>query len=189
MVNVTTDQLQKGTKIAISSHPSATIDGETIRWPTFGLNNKDFEGISPDQTRADHKPSFHHCPSRGHQYSLTDTCNIDAGLFAIFFLYRTDTGFENEVNDGNRVSPYQTLLKTFQLVEEKGWDYARIFWLLKNNRLNVSNRKMKSMFGSVDANVFCFLKSQQRYYTKIVCTRPECKERERTVTTTELNIR
>ena len=59
-------------------------------------------------------------------------------------------------------SPYSILRQTFQDVDTDGWDVARIYWLLINKILKPSDRNMKNLFGSMDENVFRFVKEQQR---------------------------
>ncbi|CAF3432704.1 unnamed protein product [Rotaria socialis] len=164
----TVDQLKPTPPTQFSSQPEAIIDGLTIRWPKFGLNNVIFEGQS---------------------YSLTLTCPIDSALFVLYFLYKTDVSLAGELDDAPQSSPYSKLVETFKIVEKEGWDTARIYWLLTFNILKRSDRRLKSLFGSVDEQVFCFLKNEQRHSNKIICTRPDCKEKERFYSTTELSIR
>jgi hypothetical protein len=85
-------------------------------------------------------------------------------------------------------SPYSTLVKVFSIVEKEGWDAARISWLLNFNILKSTDRQPKSLFGSVDNQVFCFIKDAQRYTRKITCSRLDCTERERNYLNTELDI-
>jgi hypothetical protein len=109
-------------------------------------------------------------------------------LFALYFLYRTDIEVADELDHAPKTSPYSTLVKVFQLVEKEGWDTARISWLLNFNLLKPTDRQPKSLFGSVDEQVFCFIKNQQRHSNKITCSRPDCKQRVRNYSTPELRI-
>lgn len=122
-------------------------------------------------------------------YSLTMTCPIDTALFALYFIYKTDIDFAGEVDDAPPSSPYSLLMKTFNIVEKEGWDAARIYWLLKLNILKPSDKQPKSLFGSVDEEVFSFIKQQQRHSTTIACARVDCIQRERNFSTTEITIR
>lgn len=122
-------------------------------------------------------------------YSLTLTCPVDTALFALYFLYKIDFDLAGELEEAPQSTPYSILFKTFKLVEEKGWDSARLFWLLKFNILKRSDRQLKSLFGSIHEEVFTFLKYQQQYSSKIICSRPDCKQKERSFSTNEITIR
>jgi hypothetical protein len=102
-------------------------------------------------------------------------------------LYRTDINIADEFDNASDTSPYSTLVKIFHIVEKEGWDAARISWLLTHRILKTSDRK-KSLFGSIDEQVFCFLKQAQRHSVKIECSRLQCKEKQRNYTTTELDL-
>ncbi|CAF0970624.1 unnamed protein product [Didymodactylos carnosus] len=162
---VTNDQSPKNTSCQLSPQSETIIDGYTIQWPKFQIRNALFQGQS---------------------YPINNTCNADSALFALYVLYRTDLNIAEELINASEKSPYGALYKTFHLVETQGWDAARINWLLTHNRLKTSDRQTKSMFGSLDEDVFCFIKGQQRHSSTIICSRPECKGRKRTVTSTEL---
>ncbi|CAF1118318.1 unnamed protein product [Rotaria sordida] len=165
--NVTTDQSSKKPPIQRSPQPETIVDGCKLRWPKFEMNNVLFEGQS---------------------YSLILTCPVDTALFALYFVYKTDINLADEFDNAPESSPYSTLVKTFQLVEEKGWDTARIYWLLTYNILNPSDQQPKSLFGSIDEQVFSFIKQRQRYSSTITCSRPDCKDKQRDYLMTELSL-
>jgi len=102
-------------------------------------------------------------------------------------LYRTDIDISDEFNNAPSGSPYSILVDTFSLVEKEGWDTARLSWLLTHGILKTSNRE-KDLYGSVDVQVFCFLKYAQSYSCEIECSRLQCKNRKSIFTTTQLNI-
>ncbi|CAF3159980.1 unnamed protein product [Rotaria socialis] len=164
----TTDQSSNKPHAQFSSQPEVIINGCTIRWPKFEVNNVTFEG---------------------RLYSLRLTCPLDAPLLALYFLYKTDNKVASEFDDAPASSPYSTLVKTFQLVEKDGWDTARIYWLLAFNILKQTDCKPKNLFGSLDERVFSFLKRQQQYSTTVTCSRLDCTDKERILSTTELGIR
>ncbi|CAF1533686.1 unnamed protein product [Adineta ricciae] len=147
-------------------HPETTVFGETLRWSKFQTKNALFEG---------------------RRYTLTFTCPIDTALFALYFIYRVNDFVCEEMNDALGTSPYATLVKTFRIVDKDGWDAARISWLLHFNLLKTSDRT-KSLFGSVDEIVFCFLKNTQRHSTTITCTNPHCTQRKRVISSTEIGL-
>jgi len=60
-------------------------------------------------------------------------------LFALYFVYGTDADVADEFINPRSTSPYTTLVKVFQIVEEEGWDAARISWLLTHHILKTSD--------------------------------------------------
>ena len=128
--------------------------------------------------------SFNH----GQTYSISNTCKIDSGLFILFYLYKTDEEVAEAIDVDDPKSPYSILRQTFQYVDTDGWDVARIYWLLTNKILKPSDRNMKNLFGSMDENVFRFVKEKQRYARTVLCTREECRRKKRIIENTELFI-
>ncbi len=123
----------------------------------------------------------------GRSYTLTLTCPTDSALFALYFIYRTDINISEEMKNAPETSPYSRLVRTFRIVENEGWDAARISWLLTHRILKTSDRE-KSLFDSVDEQVFSFSKCAQRHSRSIEYSRLLCKERKRNYTTTEIDI-
>lgn len=169
----------------LSSQSETIIDGYILRWPKFQIHNAIFEGKL--FTIAVCSVVENILAIKGQSYSIANTCNVDSGLFVLYYLYRTDVTFTQDILDAPGDSPCVLLRKTFDLVETEGWDIARIFWLLTNNRIKKSGRKIKNIFGSLDENVFRTIKRQQRYSFTKVCSRPECKQKKRTTINTELS--
>jgi hypothetical protein len=124
----------------------------------------------------------------GQKYTLTLPCAIDAALFALYFLYRTDLDIAHEFDKAPVASPYAMLAETFDIVEKSSWNIARIHWLPKHGLLKTTDRQPKSSFGTVDESVFCFIKKQQCYTETIICMRPDYTQRERNYSSAELNI-
>ena len=79
------------------------------------------------------------------------------------------------------------LVKVFRIAETEGWDAARLSWLHTNGILEKFARK-ESLFGSIDDQVFRFLKREQHYYQRAECSRVQCKKRKRNFTTSELHL-
>ena len=119
-------------------------------------------------------------------YSVANTCNLDCGLFVFYFLYRMEITIEEAMSQAPQESPYALLRKTFQYAEKEGWNVARVFWLLSNHILKTSDRKIKNLFGSLDENVFRYIKQNQRYSRKATCARSNCSQKERILINTEL---
>ncbi len=109
-------------------------------------------------------------------------------MFALYFIYRTDINIAVEFESAPNSSSYSTLVKIFRIVETEGWDAARIAWLLHFNLLKSTDRQPISLFGSPDAQVFSFVKDEQRFSYTCSCTRPDCIQKERIFTSTELEI-
>lgn len=99
-----------------------------------------------------------------------------------------DETISSELKEAPELSPYTTLINTFNIAEKEGWDVARIYWLMECKILKTTDRLPKNMFGSVDELVFSFLKSQQRHSNEIICSRPDCPKKERKYASTELDI-
>ncbi|CAF1462902.1 unnamed protein product [Adineta steineri] len=148
-----------------SRQPEALIDGVALRWPKFGIKNSIF---------------------RGRSFTLTYTCPTDSALFALYCIYKTDINIAGEFDNAPDTSGYSTLSKVFRTVEQDGWDTARLYWLYTNGILE-GYAKKKSLFGSVDDQVFRFLTCEQRYSQRVICSRVQCKKRDRTRTTSELH--
>jgi len=122
----------------------------------------------------------------GHEYGITDTCNVDSGLFVLYFLFQTDS-IMHELIDKMSTEPYTSLRATFELVDSEGWDSARLYWLLVHKRLDPFSNSLQSMFGSMDQNVYQFIKGLQRYSVSSLCSRLECPERKKRGFCTELS--
>ncbi len=74
-------------------------------------------------------------------------------------MYRTDINIAGEFDEAPSTSSYSILVRIFRLVEKEGWDAACISWLLHFHLLKTTDRHPKSLFGSVDEQVFCFIKN------------------------------
>lgn len=124
-------------------------------------------------------------------YSIINTCSLDSALFALYFTYRTNINIQQQITS----KILDEMEPTFALVETEGWDAARIDWLKRHDQLQIVqspglNEVITSdNYGSLDERVFCFIKELQRYSSSIKCTRPECEEKVRRVSNTELSIR
>lgn len=103
-------------------------------------------------------------------------------------MYRTDINLADRFNAESEPSPYVTLVKTFNIAEEEGWDAARIFCLIEFNVLTIFDSPRKDLFDFADEQVLSFIKNEQRHSYKLICTRPDCIKREQDFTTTNLDI-
>ena len=108
-------------------------------------------------------------------------------MFALYFIYKIDLDLADAFENAPLTSSYRTLLKVFQIVENEGWDIARLTWLHMNGILD-KYAQNADLFGSVDSQVFRFIKEQQRYSYQTECFRHECKLKNRHSSSTELTI-
>ncbi|CAF1459793.1 unnamed protein product [Adineta steineri] len=162
-----------------------TIEQCSLIWPTFGINNKAFEGtvliLCLVLKNID-------CLFSGRTYSVTNTCNIDSPLFAIYVTFRTESAIQNIILNSEN-EPFLSLRKTFALVESDGWDEARLYWLTTHNILIHQKSNKYNIYGSIDANVSCFIKNPVQLYKNMsVCSRQDCPKRERLATSSDLTI-
>ncbi|CAF3381190.1 unnamed protein product [Rotaria socialis] len=157
--------------ITDKSQPYAIIDEKIWRYPTYGIRYVD--------------------SSTGQQYSIINTCSLDSALFALYFAYRTNIDIQQHIGSDILAK----IESTFALVETEGWGAARIDWLKRHNQLQMVQPPVSEelisldMYGSLNERVFCFITELQQYSSIIECTRPECKEKVRRVSNTELSIR
>ncbi|CAF1457749.1 unnamed protein product [Didymodactylos carnosus] len=105
----------------------------------------------------------------------------------------------DDSDDNNSSAVDQLYLKveihsTFDYVDKANWDYARINWLSKTKRLDQTGTKQSYTFhGSVDQNVFNFVKEIQRNKTVSECHPPAktpncCPKPMRSSETTEISL-
>jgi hypothetical protein len=70
----------------------------------------------------------------------------------------------------------EQLLKTFDLVENEGWDIARLYWISihatgpNRNKLN----QHYDLFTTADNNVFQYVRELQKYVINSTCTSKNC---------------
>ena len=103
-------------------------------------------------------------------------------------MFRTESNIQNIILHAEK-EPFQSLRKTFALVESNGWDEARLFWLTNQDLLSHQQSNNHNVYGSVDGNTLRFIKNPvQLYENKSVCSRQDCPTRERNITTGDLPL-
>jgi hypothetical protein len=103
-------------------------------------------------------------------------------------MFRTESNIQNIILHSEK-EPFQSLRKTFALVESDGWDEARLFWLINQGLLSRQQSNDHNVFGSVDRNALRFIKNPvQLYESKSVCSRQDCPTRERNTTNGDLAL-
>jgi hypothetical protein len=105
----------------------------------------------------------------------------------LYFIYKTDLDLADIFDDAPASSEYSTLAEVFGIAETESWDIARLTWLHRNGILEKFARK-KNLFGSLDTQVFQFIKEKQRYSYETECSRLQCKVKNRHSSSTELVI-
>ncbi|CAF2901918.1 unnamed protein product [Rotaria sp. Silwood2] len=150
-------------------HQFVMIEQCPITWPTFGIKNKIFKG-------------------RRYSVTITNTCNIDSPLFAMYVMFLTEPMINNIILNSNK-EPFLSLRKTLLLVESDGWDEARLHWLTTHNLLTHRQTIEHNAYGSVDGNSLRFIKNPaQLYRTNYICSRQNCPTRERISTSADLSL-
>jgi hypothetical protein len=153
----------------------ASIGDISLPWPRFNIKSTLYNGIV---------------------YTITNTCAVDSVLFVYYFILKTaSTSIKNLFSHG--MDPkYYILNKTMELVDSDGWDIARLYWLTANNRLSVNTNtscdtpsaadtitscdtssKYHDIFGTVNKNVYKYLRSMQNHVFSTECTTADCRKR------------
>jgi hypothetical protein len=128
---------------------STTSNALTLSFPRYSIVNACFEG---------------------RLYSVTQTCSIDTGLYALYYVYKTASDIFRLLFDLNTTPCHINLRKTFQLVDSDGWDTARLHWLVSHKLLGqVNSDGMYDIKDTITANVFQFVEPLQMYMIKTEC--------------------
>ena len=160
------------------------IDQCSLTWPTFGITKTIFEGLFFSSVIL--KYSF--VLFAGRAYSVTNTCNIDAPLFAIYVIFLTEP-VANDIILNSINEPFLSLRKTFSFVDSDGWDEARLFWLISNGILGHQSYNDHNAYGSVDGNFLRFIKNPaQLHQHRSICSRWDCPTRERTIKSADIGL-
>jgi hypothetical protein len=128
------------------------------------------------------------CSSPGRLYSVTNTCSIDATLFPLYVLFRTESNVRDIVLSSAK-EPFLSLRDTFSLIETKGWDETRLHWLTTHKLLPFQKSNNYNIYGAVDANVLNFIKNPiQLYQMKKNCARRNCSGFQRILTHSDVSL-
>ncbi|CAF0763660.1 unnamed protein product [Didymodactylos carnosus] len=157
-----------------SEYPStALVEKETISWPDMP------------------KYSIKNAVFNGRKYSVINTCPLDSGLFVLYYAYISYSDEFRALFDRETKLIYSNLRKTFQLVGSDGWDIARLYWLNIHKRLNssvVNSNNQYNLFGTVDENVFGYVRTMQEYENSSNCLCEDCPRRTRTLISTDIAL-
>jgi hypothetical protein len=112
--------------------------------------------------------------TRQRRYSASDTCSLDSSLFLLYYIYMSHSQEFRSLFDPT-IAACKQLLKTFDLVEKKGWDVARLYWVtVHSNYLKDKRRAHINLHATADTNVFQYVREVQKYVTKSTCTCTDC---------------
>ncbi|CAF4099576.1 unnamed protein product, partial [Adineta steineri] len=113
--------------------------------------------------------------SSDRQYSASNTCSLDSSLFLLYYIYMSHSDEFRSLFDSD-IKVCDRLRKTFDLVESKGWDLARMYWITANSIY--SNPKAGcahiDLYGTADTNVFQYVREIQKHVIESTCTCSEC---------------
>ena len=161
------------------------IDQCSLTWPTFGITKTIFESfifLPPLIENTSHQLFS------GRTYSVTNTCNIDAPLFAIYVIFSTESVANHiALNSPNEL--FLSLRKTLSLAESDGWNEARLYWLISNGILDHQSHSDHNAYGSVDGNFLRFVKNPaQLHQNRIIYSREDCPTHERTIRSADIDL-
>ncbi|CAF1321928.1 unnamed protein product, partial [Didymodactylos carnosus] len=108
------------------------IDNVSINWPVWGIENYIFQHRS---------------------YNIVNTYNLDTGLFLIYYIYNSSEVVKRYMSNNANIAICERLQRTFNIITEKGWNEARIQWLLEVKLLKPTQQTL-DIFDSLDDVVF-----------------------------------
>ncbi len=142
-----------------STHPvhRAKVGSITLSWPQYKI---------PETIYMNKK------------YTVTNTCSLDAALFAFYYCYKTSSSEFQKLFDVETTSCHSALRKLFKLVDNDGWNIARLYWLLSNNLLKTINDDgVFDVEHTLYENVLQFVRPMQMYNIKSKCSCSVCPKR------------
>jgi hypothetical protein len=109
------------------------------------------------------------------RYSASNTCSLDSSLFLLYYIYKSNSEEFRSLIDPN-IPVCGQLLQTFNLVENEGWDIARVYWISIHATGPYRNKSNQhhDLFTTADNNVFQYVRELQKYVVKSTCTSTDC---------------
>ncbi len=113
----------------------------------------------------------------GKRYSASNTCSLDSALFLLYYIFKSYSENFRRLFDPS-ILVCQQLHKTFELVESKGWDIARIYWISTHTTHPERNSPTQhhDLFTTADNNVFQYVRELQKYVISSKCKSPDCQK-------------
>ena len=153
----------------------ASICDVTLSWPKFTIQSTLFNGTI---------------------YTITNTCALDSVLFVYYFIFRTASTFQRNLFKQGSDLIYHILNKTVQLIDSKEWNIARLYWLTANNRLSLDANttdttvsRSHDIFGTVDQNVYQYLRAMQIHIFSTECSARDRPKRRQSRKSAEIVLR
>ena len=145
-----------------------TIGTLKLPWPRYGIRTGIYEG---------------------NIYSVTKTCPLDTGLFTMYHAYKAGTTKFRQLFESVDLPVYETIRRTFQLVDSDGWTSARLYWLLRHNLLTTTNEDgVFDIENTLHNIVFEFVKPMQEYQINSECSCVVCPKRRRQKTSVDISL-
>jgi hypothetical protein len=152
---------------------TTTIGSLKLIWPRYGINDAIYMG----QT-----------------FSVTNTCPLDTGLFALYHAYKAGTNNFRKLFENDTLNALTTLRQTFQCVESDGWTIARLDWLVRHDLLTNHLLTKTAKDGQYDikdtlnAIVFRFVQPMQEYTITSKCSTNACPKQIRKNTSVDIAL-
>ncbi|CAF3837376.1 unnamed protein product [Rotaria sp. Silwood1] len=163
--NSSNKQQSKVTKLIHTT----TLGSLNLVWPRYGIKN---------------------CVYAGESFSVTRTCPIDTGLFALYHAYKAGSDKFRNLFENNTLDAFVALRETFQCVENKGWDVARLHWLVRHKLLTDMNFDNEyDLESTLTKIVFDFVRPMQEFDIRSVCRCTVCPKRKRKNSSFDITLR
>ncbi len=113
----------------------------------------------------------------GKRYSASNTCSLDSALFLLYYIFKSHSEDFRRLFDPS-VLVCEQLHKTFELVESKGWNIARIYWISTHTTHPNRNAPTQhhDLFTTADNNVWQYVRELQKYAINSTCQSPDCSK-------------
>ncbi|CAF4610052.1 unnamed protein product, partial [Rotaria sp. Silwood2] len=148
---------------------TTTLGSLNLVWPRFGFKN---------------------CVYAGESFSVTRTCPIDTGLFALYHAYNAGTDKFRDLFENNTLDAFVALRETFQCVENKGRDVARLHWLVRHKLLtNMNFDNEYDLENTLTKIVFDFVRPMQEFDIRSACRCTVCPKRKRKNSSFDITLR
>ncbi|CAF4850041.1 unnamed protein product [Rotaria socialis] len=141
----------------------------TLKWPKYGINNGIYDGQS---------------------FSVTRTCPIDTGLFALYHAYKAGSDKFQKLFENDNLDALVVLRDTFKYVETNDWTVARLHWLVRHQLLNekISDGRY-DLKNTLTKIVFDYVRPMQIFEIISECSCIACPQRIRKNSSVDITLR
>ena len=154
---------------------TALIGDVALSWSRFNIKSTLFNGTS---------------------YTIVNTCSLDSVLFIYHFIFKTASTLIINLFKSGKDPIYHIINETMELVDTDGWDVARLYWLTSTHRLSGNAHRTHStasksynIFGTIDENVYQYLRAMQMNVYSTEFTAVDCSKRQQSKKCAELTLR